>query len=73
MLGKFFVGTAVSLSALVMVPGVAAADHRDGYYRSYDDGGYYRDGRRRYPRGAYYRGRGYDRHYRGRASYEPAG
>lgn len=73
MLGKYFVGTAVSLSALVMVPSVAAADHRDGYYSRYDDGGYYRDGRRRYQRGDYYRGRGYDRYYRGRAYYEPAG
>ena len=55
MLRKIIFGAAASLSAMVMLPGAAQADHRDGYYSRYDDG-YYRERPRRYRPGDYYRG-----------------
>jgi hypothetical protein len=79
MLRKLILGAAASLSALVMLPGAAQADHRDGYYdsryhdgryydRRYDDRRYYRGARHRYRPGDYYpirhrRGYGYGRGY----------
>ncbi|MCJ8158918.1 glycine zipper 2TM domain-containing protein [Sphingomonas sp. LaA6.9] len=56
------VGAALAMGAGSMVVPTAPAMARDGYYRDYDGGRYYRNGR-------YYGNNGYNRGYRGQRYY----
>jgi hypothetical protein len=71
MLRKLILGAAASLSALVVLPAPAQADHRHGYYGSrHYDSRYYGGYRHRYRPGDYYpirRRSAYRRHGYGRS------